>query len=94
MKILNLSPQNFTPMRAAGLAMMADFVPAMARRYANGRSYDHGAGKHKAVSQLSPYIRHRLITEPEVLSAALRAHGAEGAEKFIDEVIWRGYFKG
>ncbi len=94
MKNLNLSPQNFTPMRAAGLAMMADFVPAMGRRYANGRNYDHGAGKHKAVSQLSPYIRHRLITEPEVLSAALRAHGAEGAEKFIDEVIWRGYFKG
>jgi deoxyribodipyrimidine photo-lyase len=39
-------------------------------------------------------LRHRLITETEVLSAALRPHGAEGAEKFIDEVIWRGYFKG
>ncbi len=74
--------------------MMADFVPAMGRRYANGRNYDHGAGQHKAVSQLSPYIRRRLITETEVLAAALRAHGAEGAEKFIDEVIWRGYFKG
>ena len=94
MQNFNLFPQSFSPTRAAGLAMMADFVPAMGRRYANGRNYDYGAGKHKAVSQLSPYIRHRLITETEVLSAALRAHGAEGAEKFIDEVIWRGYFKG
>lgn len=90
----NLPPHRFVPTRAAGLALMADFVPAMGRRYANGRNYDHGAGQHKAVSQLSPYIRRRLITEPEVLSAALQAHGPEAAEKFIDEVIWRGYFKG
>lgn len=94
MKTPDIAPHIFTPTRAAGLALMADFVPAMGRRYANGRNYDHGAGKHKAVSQLSPYIRRRLITETEVLSAALHAHGAEGAEKFIDEVIWRGYFKG
>jgi deoxyribodipyrimidine photo-lyase len=94
MKNSSIDPQIFTPIRAAGLAMMADFIPAMGRRYANGRNYDHGAGKHKAVSQLSPYIRRRLICETEVLAAALRAHGADGAEKFIDEVIWRGYFKG
>lgn len=85
---------NFAPTRAAGLAALAGFVPAMGRRYANGRNYDLGAGRHKAVSQLSPYIRHRLITEPEVLRAALSAHSAKDAEKFIDEVIWRGYFKG
>ena len=30
-----------------------------------------------------PYIRRRMITETEVLAAALRAHGAEAAEKFI-----------
>jgi deoxyribodipyrimidine photo-lyase len=94
MKNANLSPLRFVPTRAAGLSMLEDFVPAMGRRYANGRNYDHGAGKHKSVSQLSPYIRRRLITETEVLAAALNAHGAEEAEKFIDEVIWRGYFKG
>ncbi|MFN3642918.1 MAG: FAD-binding domain-containing protein [Gemmobacter sp.] len=80
--------------RAAGLAAMRAFVPGMGRRYASGRNYDHGPGRHKAVSMLSPYIRRRLVTEPEVVAAALAAHGPEAAEKFIDEVIWRGYFKG
>lgn len=85
---------DFTPSRDAGLAAMAGFVPAMGKRYANGRNYDHGPGAHKAVSQLSPYIRRRLVTEQEVVTAAIAAHGADKAEKFVQEVIWRSYFKG
>ncbi|MCZ8313746.1 FAD-binding domain-containing protein [Phreatobacter sp.] len=80
--------------RAAGLAAMEAFVPAMGRRYANGRNYDDGPGHHRAVSRLSPYIRRRLLTEQEVVAAAVAAHGAEGAEKFVQEVIWRTYFQG
>lgn len=83
-----------TATRAAGLAAMQTFVPAMGRRYANGRNYDAGPGAHKAVSMLSPYVRRRLITEQELVAAAVQAHGPENAEKFIEEVIWRGYFKG
>ncbi|HSF63671.1 MAG TPA: FAD-binding domain-containing protein [Paracoccaceae bacterium] len=86
--------QTFTPTRAAGLAAMQAFVPAMGRRYANGRNFDNGPGRHKAVSTLSPWIRRRMVTEPEVVAAALAAHGPEDAEKFVQEVIWRGYFKG
>lgn len=84
----------FTPTRAAGLALMQGFGPAMGRRYANGRNFDHGPGRHKAVSCLSPYIRRRLVTEAEVVATALAAHGPEEAEKFVQEVVWRGYFKG
>ena len=82
------------PTRAAGLAAMQAFMPAIGRRYENGRNYDQGPGQHKAVSMLSPYLRRRLITEQEVVTAALDAHGPEDAEKFIEEVIWRGYYKG
>jgi len=82
------------PTRAAGIATMQAFIPAMGRRYENGRNYDHGPGQHKAVSLLSPYIRRRLITEEEAVSAALAAHGPNDAEKFVEEVIWRGYYKG
>jgi deoxyribodipyrimidine photo-lyase len=85
---------SFTPTRAAGLAAMQAFVPAMGRRYANGRNHDHGPGRHRSVSGLSPYIRHRLVTEAEVVTAACAAHGPDAAEKFIQEVVWRGYFKG
>jgi len=85
---------DMTPTRAAALSAMADFTPAMGRRYENGRNYDRGPGNHKAVSVLSPYIRRRLLTEQEVVQAAAAAHGPENAGKFIEEVIWRSYFKG
>ena len=85
---------DFPASRAAGLDAMNAFVPAMGKRYANGRNVDHGPGAHKAVSRLSPYLRRRLVTEQEVVAAAIAAHGPLMAEKFVEEVIWRTYFKG
>jgi deoxyribodipyrimidine photo-lyase len=77
---------------------MADFAPRMGRRYANGRNTDHGSGAHKAVSVLSPYIWRRLVLESDAVAVAvgvaLAAHGPKDAERFVQEVIWRGYFKG
>jgi deoxyribodipyrimidine photo-lyase len=80
--------------RAEGEARMVAFVPRMGRRYAAGRNYDYGPDQHRDVSGLSPYLRRRLVLEEDVVAAALAAHGPEGAEKFIQEVVWRGYFKG
>ena len=85
---------DLTPTRAAGEDLLAAFGPRMGRRYANGRNTDYGPGAHKAVSMLSPYIRRRLLLEADAVSAALSAHGRGDAEKFVQEVIWRGYFKG
>jgi deoxyribodipyrimidine photo-lyase len=85
---------DWTPTRAEGEKIMQAFIPRMGRRYANGRNTDHGPGAHKAVSALSPYIRRRLVLESDAVAAALSAHGPEDAEKFVQEVIWRGYFKG
>ncbi|MCA3426026.1 MAG: deoxyribodipyrimidine photolyase [Roseomonas sp.] len=82
------------PTRPAGLARLAAFTPLMGRAYADGRNHDPGPGKPGYVSTLSPYIRHRLITEQEVVAAAIAAHGAEVADKFIQEVFWRSYWKG
>lgn len=80
--------------RAEGLARLQAFVPRMGRRYAACRNYDRGPGQHRDVSCLSPWLRRRLVTEEETVIAALQAHGPDGAEKFIQEVFWRGYFKG
>ncbi len=85
---------DLTATRAHGLARCQAFAPAMGWRYANGRNHDHGPGKHTAVSVLSPWIRRRLVTEAEVVATALAAHGPGPAGKFIEEVFWRGYFKG
>ncbi|MEL6476966.1 MAG: FAD-binding domain-containing protein [Pseudomonadota bacterium] len=84
----------FTPTRAAGLARMAAFTPRMGKHYAGQRNYDFGPARRNNVSALSPWIRHRLITEEEVLRATLSKFAASTAEKFIQEVFWRTYFKG
>ena len=91
---MGLTVTDWAPTRAEGEKIMAAFAPRMGRRYANGRNTDHGPGAHKAVSVLSPYIRRRLVLESDAVTAALAAHGPEDAEKFVQEVIWRGYFKG
>ena len=85
---------DWTATRIEGERIMAAFTPRMGRRYANGRNTDHGPGAHKAVSGLSPYVRRRLVLEQELVATALAAHGPEDAEKFVQEVIWRGYFTG
>jgi len=84
----------FEPTRAAGEAALHAFAPRMGARYANGRNYDRGPGRHRDVSRLSPYLRRRLVLERDAVALALRTHGPEAADKFVEEVIWRGYFKG
>ncbi len=80
--------------REEGLARLADFAPLAGADYAKRRNFDLGPGQHKNVSQLSPYIRHRLIREDEVLLETLKHHSPASAEKFIQEVYWRTYWKG
>ena len=64
----------FTPTRSAGLARLNEFVPRAGRIYADGRNADYGPDARANVSMLSPYVRHRLITEEEVVAAVLTRH--------------------
>ena len=84
----------FEPTRRAGLKRLDEFAARTGRHYASQRNYDFGVEKRSSVSALSPWIRHRLITEEEVLTRVLAEHGEADAMKFIQEVFWRGYFKG
>ena len=79
--------------RTAGLAHLAEIMPRLGRSYAATRNTDRGVGHRATTSVLSPYLRHRLLTEQEVVAAAQENHG-EGASKFVEEVFWRTYFKG
>ncbi|MCZ8181680.1 MAG: deoxyribodipyrimidine photolyase [Beijerinckiaceae bacterium] len=86
--------RHFEPGRAAGLLRLQTFLPSAGRDYANRRNSDFGPDRRDNVSVLSPYLRHRLVTEAEVLEAVLARHSPASAEKFIQEVLWRAYFKG
>ena len=80
--------------RQQAIELLNAFTPNMGKRYESGRNYDNGPGRHHAVSMLSPYVSRRLITEQELVGAAMDAHGPDKAFKFIEEVFWRSYFKG
>jgi len=69
----------FPPSRAAGLARLATVDPAA---YARTRNHLRGA-----VTRLSPYLTHGLLTLPEVVAAV----GAEG--KLAQELAWREFFQ-
>ncbi|PTX56280.1 deoxyribodipyrimidine photo-lyase [Litoreibacter ponti] len=84
----------FPPTRTAALERLSKFVPKSGRDYAAKRNFDLGPGRHDHVSTLSPYLRHRLITEREVVEAVLGRYSLSSAEKFVQEVYWRTYWKG
>ncbi len=80
--------------RTEGLRRLEAFVPHAAHAYASGRNTDNGPDRPSAVSMLSPYLRYRLISEREVVSTVLKQHSLQAAEKFVQEVLWRTYWKG
>ena len=84
----------FPTTRAAALERLSDFAPLAGRHYAAQRNRDPGPGERDNVSLLSPYIRHRAITEHEVIAKVLAHHSPKAAEKFVQEVFWRTYWKG
>lgn len=91
-----ISPPPASPpaTRTEALARLARFLPHAGRDYASRRNHDLPAAGHPHVSRLSPYLRHRLITEEEVLAAVLGRFSLGSAEKFVQEVCWRSYWKG
>ena len=49
---------------------------------------------HDNVSGLSPFITRRLILEQEIIEQILNKHPFTKVEKFVQEVMWRSYWKG
>ena len=80
--------------RAQGLQQLDAFISKAGRAYQTHRNTDLGSGRHGHVSLLSPYLRHRLIDESEVISQVLGQHSQSEAFKFVQEVFWRTYWKG
>ncbi len=79
------------PTRQAGLKRLEEFIP-LVPAYARERGYDRPS--RPTVSGLSPWLQRRLINEEEVCTAVLRRHPWAEAEKFVQEVCWRTYWKG
>ena len=82
------------PSRNTALENLDNFVDTNLGDYSKLRNFDFGPDKRSNTSCLSPYITHGIINEKEVISKSLGKFSFSKNEKFIQEVLWRTYWKG
>ena len=85
---------NFIPTRASALEKLDYFIENGLKDYSKARNFDYGPDKRDNTSCLSPYISHGAINEIEVIKKSLNKFSFSKNEKFIQEVLWRTYWKG
>ena len=84
----------FEASRAKAVDKLNTFVEQNLSDYSKLRNFDFGPSNRSNVSCLSPYITHGIINELEVINKSLKKFSFVNNEKFIQEVLWRVYWKG
>ena len=85
---------NFETTRAKAIENLDRFVERNLSDYSKLRNFDFGPDKRSNVSCLSPYITHGVLNEVEIIKKSLAKYSFNKNEKFIQEVLWRTYWKG
>ena len=85
---------NFETTRAKAIENLDRFVERNLSDYSKLRNFDFGPDKRSNVSCLSPYITHGVLNEVEIIKKSLAKYSLNKNEKFIQEVLWRTYWKG
>ena len=84
----------FEPSRAKAVDKLNHFIENNLSAYSQLRNLDFGPDNRSNISCLSPYISHGIINELEVIDKSLKKFSFAKNEKFIQEVLWRVYWKG
>ena len=84
----------FGASRAKAVDQLNNFIEQNLIDYSKLRNFDFGSGNRSNVSCLSPFITHGIINELEVIDKSLKKFSFAKNEKFIQEVLWRVYWKG
>ena len=85
---------NFDPSRVKAVELLNNFIDTNLSSYSKLRNFDFGPDKRSNTSCLSPYITHGVLSEKEVMHLSLKKTSFTKIEKFIQEVLWRIYWKG
>ena len=85
---------HFEPSREAAVNKLNYFINNGLNNYSKLRNFDFGSGDRSNISCLSPYITHGIISEIEIIKKSLNKYSFLINEKFIQEVLWREYWKG
>ena len=84
----------FEASRAKAVYKLNNFIEQNLIEYSQLRNFDFGPNNRSNISCLSPYITHGVINELEVIDKSLKKFSFSKNEKFIQEVLWRVYWKG
>jgi hypothetical protein len=85
---------NFVASRATAIEKLNQFAEKNLIEYSRLRNFDYGPNNRSNISCLSPYITHGVISEFEIIKKSLSKFSFSKNEKFIQEVLWRTYWKG
>ena len=85
---------SFKGSRVEALDELNHFIENNLSDYSKLRNFDLGAQKRDNTSCLSPYVTHGLVSEMEIINKSLKKFSFVKNEKFIQEVLWRVYWKG
>ena len=84
----------FSVSRVEAVEELNQFIENNLLEYSKLRNFDVGPKKRDNTSCLSPYITHGLINEVEIINKSLKKFSFVKNEKFIQEILWRIYWKG
>ena len=84
----------FEASRAKAVDKLNHFIENNLLEYSKLRNFDFGPDNRSNISCLSPYITHGSLNELEVIDKSLKKFSFVKNEKFIQEVLWRVYWKG
>ena len=84
----------FEASRAKAIEKLNHFIENNLTDYSKLRNFDFGPEGRSNVSCLSPYITHGIVSEKEIIKKSLNKFSFAKNEKFIQEVLWRTYWKG
>ena len=85
---------NFEASRTFAEKKLDSFIDNNLNEYSKLRNFDFGPNKRSNISCISPYVTHGVINEIEIIKKSLKKYSFFKNEKFIQEVLWRVYWKG
>ena len=82
------------PTRIEAKKNLTYFVEEKLINYSKLRNFKIDIDDKTTTSNLSPYITHGILSENEVIRESLKKHSYLTSEKFIQEILWRMYWRG
>ena len=84
---------NFEASRTFAEKKLDSFIDNNLNEYSKLRNFDFGPNKRSNISCISPYVTHGVINEIEIIKKSLKKYSFVKNEKFIQEVLWRVYWR-